>query len=231
MADDQNKIPNEADDNFGLPEIEYKPIERAEETLAVTDGGWETAEPEKKEEPARETPKHLYTPPEEPSSKAPLIIGVIIGVIVLLAGILIYFYVIKPDQERKEKARIEAAEKKKRDDEAARLAREQAEAERKRQEAEEAEKNKIPPAGTIETLSARTQRYYVVVASAVDGDLIMDRAKKMSASGVSSKIIPPFGKWKFYRLAIADFDTFANAQAHADSKKAELGNGLWVIRY
>jgi len=174
MADDQNKIPNEADDNFGLPEIEYKPIERAEETLAVTDGGWETAEPEKKEEPARETPKHLYTPPEEPSSKAPLIIGVIIGVIVLLAGILIYFYVIKPDQERKEKARIEAAEKKKRDDEA---------------------------------------------------------AKKMSASGVSSKIIPPFGKWKFYRLAIADFDTFANAQAHADSKKAELGNGLWVIRY
>ncbi|MFN5170758.1 MAG: hypothetical protein ACK5DD_14145 [Cyclobacteriaceae bacterium] len=231
MADDQNKNPNESDDNFGLPDIEYKPIDRAEDAPAATDGGWESTEPEKPKEPVRETPKYSYTAPEEPSSKAPLIIGLIIGVIVVLAGFLIYFYVIKPDQERKEKARIEAAEKKKRDEEAARLAREQEEAERARKAAEEAEKNKIPPVGTIETLSARTQRYYVVVASAVDGDLIMDRAKKMSASGVSSKIIPPFGKWKFYRLAIADFDTFANAQAHADSKKAELGSGLWVIRY
>lgn len=180
MADDQNKNPNEADDSFGLPDIDYKPIDRTPEAAAATDGGSGTTNPE---EPVRETPKYTYTPPAEPSSKAPLVIGLLIGIIVLLAAVLIYYYVIKPDRERKEKAKIEAAEKEKREQEAARLAREKEEAERKRREAEEAEKNKVPPVGTIETLSARTQRYYVVVASAVDGDLIMDRAKEMSASG------------------------------------------------
>lgn len=226
MADDQNKNPNESDDNFGLPDINYKPIDRAEEAPAATEGGWE----KEATETVRETPRAAYTPPEEPSSKAPLIIGLIIGLVVVAAGFLIYFYVIKPQAEKERKAKIEA-ENKRKQEQADREAKEKAEAERKQREAAEVEKNKVPPIGTIESLTERTKRYYVVVSSAVDGDLIMDRAKKMSASGVSSKIIPPFGKWKFYRLAIADFDTFANAQAHADSKKPEYSNDLWVIRY
>jgi len=70
-----------------------------------------------------------------------------------------------------------------------------------------------------------------VVSSAVDGDLIMDYAKKLSVKGTSTKIIPPFGKWKFYRLAVGDYDTFATAQTNADGVKGEYGSGVWVIKY
>ena len=134
----------------------------------------------------------------------------------------------KEKRELAEKKRLEDQQRK--DEEAARLARENEEAERKRLEAEAATAK--PAVGTFETLTSRTGRYYVVVASAVDGDLILDYAKKLSAKGTNSKIIPPFGKWKFYRLTInGDFDSYATAQTSADSSKPEFGEGAWVIKY
>jgi hypothetical protein len=48
---------------------------------------------------------------------------------------------------------------------------------------------------------------------------------------VSTKIIPPFSKWKFFRLTIGDYDTYAIAQTNADAAKAEYGSGVWVIKY
>nr|HNH61741.1 hypothetical protein [Cyclobacteriaceae bacterium] len=80
-------------------------------------------------------------------------------------------------------------------------------------------------------LTERTGRYYVVVASAVDDDLLVDHAKKLGEKGVSTKLIPPFRKYKFYRLTIADADTFAAAQQIADSKKSEYTDALWVLKY
>ena len=65
----------------------------------------------------------------------------------------------------------------------------------------------------------------------IDDDLLMDYAKKLSAKGVSTKIIPPFGTKKFFRLAIGDHDTFALAQTNADAAKADYGGGVWVIKY
>lgn len=211
---------NNAEDSFGLPDIEYKPLENPE--------------PESKtsiEEPVRES--YSYKPEEEPKSNAPVIIAVIIGLVLVVAGFLIYQYVYKPQAAEKQKKELAAkAAEKQRKEEAARLAREkEAEEQRKRDEAAAAAAAK-PVDGTIETLSSRTGRYYVVIASAVDGDLIMDYANKLSAKGTGSKIIPPFGKWKFYRLTIGgDFDTYALAQSSADSAKPEFGQGAWVIKY
>ena len=91
--------------------------------------------------------------------------------------------------------------------------------------------NATPAEGTIETLTERTRRYYVVVASAIDDDLIMDYAKNLSKKGVSSKIIPPFGKVKFFRIAVAEGETYADAQATADGLKAQYGDGAWVVKY
>jgi hypothetical protein len=88
-----------------------------------------------------------------------------------------------------------------------------------------------PSEGSIETISSRTGRYFVVVASNIDGDLAMDYAKKEVKNGRSFKIIEPFGKSKFHRITVADFDTFNEAQAHADGLKSELGDGLWVLKY
>lgn len=59
----------------------------------------------------------------------------------------------------------------------------------------------------------------------------MDFAKKISAEGTSVKIIPPYGKKKFYRLTLGDFGTFADAQTSADQVKQKYGDGVWVIKY
>ncbi len=215
---------NDSEDNFGLPDLDYKPIDRTEEA------------PTKQEESAPSaggyTPSYGTT--SEEKSKAPVIIGLIIGLVIIAAVALIYWYVLRPAQQEKERKEL-ALQKEKEEQEARRKAEEQekarlAEEERKRREAEEAAKAN-PPAGTIETLTARTGRYYVVISSAVDGDLSMDYAKKLSARGVSIKLIPPFGKWKYNRVAVADHPDFASAQADADAKKATYGNDLWVIKY
>ncbi len=215
---------NNGEDSFGLPDIEYKPLDNPEQNTV------ETEQPAvKSEETVRES--YSYRPQEEAKSNAPVIIAIIIGLVLLVAAFLIYQYVYLPkaEKEKKELAAKAANEKKKRE-EAARLAKEkEAEEQRKREEA--AAIVAKPAIGTIETLTGRTGRYYVVIASAVDGDLIKDYANKLSVKGTGTKIIPPFGKWKFFRLTVGDFDTYANAQSNADSAKPEFGEGAWVIKY
>jgi hypothetical protein len=168
---------------------------------------------------------------EEPKSKAPVVLGVVIVLVLLVAGYLIYNFVYKPraeaDRIKKEQLSREALLKKQQE-EAAALAKKQEEDERRRLEALA---KATPVVGTIETISAPTKRYYVVVTSDIDDDLLMDYARKLSAKGVSTKVIPPYGGKNFYRLAIADHDSFASAQTNADAVKADYGNTVWVIKY
>jgi hypothetical protein len=228
-TDDTNKNLND-EDNFGLPEIEYKPLDQLEETPKTVEEVSHEHEERAEERVVSNEPDEVpvYDDEEESRSSAPIVITVIIALVVLIAGILIYQFVYKPKQE---KARQEQASKEKADAEKKakeeRIAR-QAEEDRLKREAEVKAK---PAEGAIETLSARTGHYYVIIASSIDGDLVMDQAKKLSAKGVGSKIIPPFGKWKFYRLGIGDFDSFSTAQSSADASKAEYGNALWVMKY
>jgi len=220
--------PNDSDENFGLPNLEYKPLEeqapKEESPAPVTD---ESAEPEST------TPTESFDSyaVDESKSKAPLIITIVIILVVAVAGYLVYSYAYLPRVRAEEKAKKEAAAKKAADDKAkAELAaREREEAEKRRLAEEQAKA--MPAVGTIEILSARTRRYYVVVTSDIDDDLLMDYAKKLSATGVSTKVIPPFGGKKFYRLAVADQDTFALAQAAADANKTTYGAGVWVLKY
>ncbi|MBK7652318.1 MAG: hypothetical protein IPJ20_18625 [Flammeovirgaceae bacterium] len=119
----------------------------------------------------------------------------------MVAVFLIYQYVYKPQAAEKQKKELaaKAADKQKKE-EAARLAREkEAEEQRKRDEAKLAEVAK-PASGTVETLSSRTGRYYVVVASAVDDDLIMDYANKLSAKGTGLKLYHPLESGSFIAL-------------------------------
>ena len=223
-------------DSFGLPDIDYKPIDRTENVSPET-----TSEPsasesapefnEPSEERIKEEQSYLYSAPVEEKSKAPVIIGVVIVAVVAIAGFLIYNFVYKPKAEKERLEQLATKMAKQREEaERVRLAKEAEEAERLKREAEAAA-NAKPAEGTIEILSAPTRRYYVVVTSAIDADLTMDYAKKLSSKGVSTKVIPPFGNWKFNRLAIGDYDTFALAQTNADAAKTEYGDGVWVIRY
>ena len=217
-------------DNFGLPDIEYKPLDRTTETTVHEVVTERTQDPEPDQDDSDSGSTDYSYEDDEPSSKAPLFIGLIIGVVVLVAGFLIYKYWYVPKAEKEKQERLVKAEEEKRKADEVRIAQEKADEERRRAEAEAATPPK-PAEGTIETLAGRTRRYFVVVTSNIDDDLVMDYAKKLSAKGVSTKIIPPFGNAKFFRLAIADFDTFNAAQTSADASKAEYGTGLWVIRY
>lgn len=234
-AEDQNENLNEnngGEDNFGLPDIEYKPLDEIKPEPAP--------EPQPVEEPVTTSTYQQETKVTESTfsgyaaeeeSKTPVIIGLVIVLVVAVSGYLIYEFVYKPQAEKERKEQLARENEKKKKEEEARLAREREEEEaRKRREAEEAAKA-TPTNGEIVSLTEKTGRYYVVIASAVDGDLVMDYAKKLSEKGTGSKIIPPFGKWKYYRLAVSDHDTFANAQTVADQSKAQYGDAIWVIKY
>jgi len=226
--DDSNKQDNSED--FGLPNIEYKPLDQPGES-APREEVTSEASNSANSGSGRSTPYDGGYVQEESGSKAPVILGIVIALVVVVAGYLIYNFVIKPKNE--EAARKELADKNlkiKQQKEAAALAAKQKAEEEERRRLE-ALANAKPAVGTIETLSARTRRYYVVVTSDIDDDLLMDFAKKLSAKGISTKIIPPFGEKKFYRLAIADHDTFALAQKNADDVKTDYGGAVWVLKY
>ncbi len=226
--DDSSKQDNSED--FGLPNIEYKPLDEPgenaarEEVTSDTSSSSDTAS-------NRSTSYDSGYVQEESGSKAPVILGIVIALVVVVAGYLIYNFVIKPRNEEAAKKELALkAEQAKKAKEAAELKEKQrlAEEERLRQEALA---KATPPVGTIETLTGRTKRYYVVVTSDIDDDLLMDFARKLSAKGISTKIIPPYGDKKFYRLAIADHETFALAQKNADDVKADYGGTVWVLKY
>jgi cytoskeletal protein RodZ len=239
-TEDENKN-NQNEDNFGLPDLDYKPLDQLEEKLEETkvepiefETGDTVVLHEETASAADEVKydKHGFIPePDEPRSKAPIVIGLMITVVILAAGFLVWKYVIDPANKKTQMERLAKIEnEKKAKEESARLAKQKEDEEAARLAAEAAAKA-APAEGTIEKLTDRTGKYFVVVASAVDADLLMDHAKKLSAKGVSSKIIPPFGKSKFSRLAIGDHDTFANAQSAADASKADYGDAVWVIKY
>lgn len=254
--DDSSGSFDESDDTFGLPEIEYEPIKREEEPAAEPTAQDREEEREEVEEPVgaptsgvRE--EHPYEPPryEEPvraqyeytyshEPEAPVwpkVLGILLLLAVLVGGGLWYFLKYKPEHD--EEARLAAARQAAADESYRRdraRADSLAEIERQRVRRINDSLARIPPtpaSGTIDTLTGRTGRYYVIVASNIDDDLLMDYARKLSVAGVSSKLIPPHGRVRFYRLAIAEGDTYANAQATADGMKADYGAGLWVTRY
>ncbi|MCE2893708.1 MAG: hypothetical protein LW721_04665 [Flammeovirgaceae bacterium] len=233
--DEEKKDSSQNEDDFGLPDLDYKPLDQLEENSPeqprsepspLMEEFDDSASAEKK--PIREEIR--FEPEAEPKSKAPIFIAMIIVVVVLAAAFLVWKYVIVPSNEKAKQEQLAKEKALKVREEEARLAKQREEEERQRLAAEAAA-NAKPAEGTIEVLENPTKRYYVVITSAVDADLTLDYAKKLSAKGVSSKIIPPFGKWKFNRLAIADFDNFQAAQSQADAAKADYGDAVWVIRY
>ncbi len=248
-SDSNDERTNFSDETFGLPEIHYEPIRKDSEEKEPEEVVSETPAEETKplSEPVAEEPgetEHLAEEQSAPQSEPayvyselqpsplwPKILG-LVAVLVLAGAAVYYFLIYKPKQDeaarQKELAlqQQQEAERKRREEEE-RLRLMQEEKERRMRDSLAA----IPKTGTIETLEQRTGQYYVIVASAVDGDLIMDYAKKLSQNGVNARIIPPFGKYKFYRLAVDAGDTFMAAQARAEGLKPEYGEAVWVLKY
>src|SRR5258707_13000071 len=146
MADDKNQ---EDSENFGLPDIEYKPLEQLDSSKSTE----ETAPI--KDSSTSETPPPYYEEEEEEGSKSGVIITLIVGLVIVVGGFLAYKYIWVPKQE---KAKLELLKQK-------REAKEKATADSLARGADE-ERLKLEAAanskqgeGTIGTLSDRTVRY------------------------------------------------------------------------
>lgn len=242
---------NEADDSFGLPDVDYEPINRdddsdeleeesssteetaSEESEESTDEVYASASSGGEEPPKKEYVPGSYTPPKDDS-----MVGKVIALILvlLLAGAAIwYFGFYRPEQQRMEKAKIE----KQKQEEAEQQRQAEQEAERRRQEElaaqraaeEKAAAEQKPKEGTIESVPQRTGRYYVVVSSSIDNDLAMDYAEKLKKQGVGTYILLPAGTNKFTRVAVSSHDTWANAATAAEDAKSEFGENVWVIKF
>jgi hypothetical protein len=254
--EEQENINNESDDSFGLPEVEYQPLNReepptttieTEETTYTSSTSTSEPEPEpvreeyvereeeviEEREPEYDDSQPSYVEEEEESSPIwpKVLIAILILAVVGAIGYYLAFYrpqqLAKEEQAKKEQLAREAEAARKEADRIAALKREEDEKRRADSLA-----NLKPAAGTIEALSERTGRYYVVVASAIDDDLIHDHAVKLSKAGVTCWIIPPFGKTKFSRLAVDYKDNYTDAQATADGMKGgDYGNDIWVVKY
>lgn len=86
-------------------------------------------------------------------------------------------------------------------------------------------------AGTVTQLEARTGKAYVIIASFVDGDLALDHANKLATDGKSPYVIPPFNNGLYYRVAIAEFNSFADASQNIAQYKGDYGQDIWTLRY
>ena len=208
-----------------IPDFRYAAQEPTDTTRDTIFEGKAHAEDE------HQTYQPTYNYDDERPSVWPKILGFLF--ILMLAGAAIwYFASYRPEQQAKEDERLRKEqlaidEARKKEDE-----RKAAEAAADEEARKAAEVKATPAVGIIETLSGRSGRYYVVVASSIDGDLIMDYAKKLSAKGVSTKIIPPFGKSSFHRLAVAEGDTYQTTQEAADGiKGGDYGDKVWVVKY
>lgn len=87
------------------------------------------------------------------------------------------------------------------------------------------------PAGEITKLPQATGKTYVIVGSFFDDDLATDFANELAVKGRSPMVIPPFGASRFHRVAIAEFNSFKDAQQGIEEYKAEFGADIWPLRY
>ncbi|WP_416865823.1 MAG: SPOR domain-containing protein [Imperialibacter sp.] len=92
-------------------------------------------------------------------------------------------------------------------------------------------KKSVNTTGEVVTLTERTGRSYVIVGSFFDGDLADDYGKKLAKEGLNSTVIKPFGKSRFYRVSISDFDTYQEAVDEAEKAKSTYGGEVWALRY
>jgi hypothetical protein len=154
-----------------------------------------------------------------------LIVGLLIAVVLLGGGYLYYHFQYQVPRQRA----AELAEKNTDGNAAGDQSKTKKAAQR--DSGPKAQGNAKPAAGAIVELTQRTGQYYVVVASCIDKDLMMDYAKKLSSTGVGTYVIPPNRIHQFNRLAVASATTFDEATTVAKSQRDVYGDAVWVVRY
>jgi hypothetical protein len=88
-----------------------------------------------------------------------------------------------------------------------------------------------PERGTMTRINTPRGCYYIVVGSFIDDDLASDYANKLVQQGVDVMLIaPPQGQY-YFRIAIKQANTFRDAHEKVEVLKAMYGTDIWVMKY
>jgi len=223
---DNSKETSDPDEDYGLPKIEIKPIQKAESTqeqkpvVASVGGEAEpvksTAAQETKErkEPARDTP----IADNDKSYSSLVLILVIVGI--LLGG---WFYYDYSSGEKQDAASKEV------------IVEEQVPTSIPPTPVEEAVEvpQEVAETFTLTEIKSRIDRprYFLVVASFIDEDLAKDRADELHAKEMNTFLVYPYGDIAYYRLAIGQYESFALAAEDIEKVKGAFKENLWVLKY
>ena len=223
---DNRKETSDPDEDYGLPKIEIKPIQKAESTqeqkLAAPSVG-STAEPAKsteaQEEQAGKEPAGGIPAAEPEKSYSGWV------VILVLAGILLggWFYYDYSSGERPEAVKEET------------IVEEQVPSPTPTAPIEEAVDLPQEEVETFSLTEVKSRidrpRYFLVVASFIDEDLAKDRAEELHAKEMNTFLIYPYGEIAYYRLAIGQYESFALAAEDIEKVKSDFKENLWVLKY
>lgn len=204
--------------DFGLPEVNFQPIEREEPKKIIVE------QPHKKE-----APKHVVEEKKK-SNILPVLIGAF--VLVLIFGLAIYFFAFN------ETGQAQSSEYVPYEPEIAEVI-EEAPVESIPENFETAGTDNSDNTvfseekkeGSITVVNQRSRRGYIVVGSFFDEDNATDFGNKLASNGEEVKLIKPDRYSRYYKLAVADYDNYEQATTEISNFKSNYGNQIWVLKY
>lgn len=207
MAEQDNTFNrSDNDDEFGLPEVSYEPIDR------------ENAHPSLEAE-------HRYYADDEADDNRKKI-WLTLGFLLLFLGLIgtvvyfVAFHKSDPPQEQLVPDIVSEPEP-------------EPEPEPVEEVVEEAPETTSNTYAEVSTISSPTGRSYIIIGSFVDEDLARDFGEKLlKEQGVGTVIIEPFGKTSLlHRVAIADYASFQEAMMEVENHRTTYGSETWVLKY
>ena len=88
-----------------------------------------------------------------------------------------------------------------------------------------------PSKGVVTKITTPQGLYYVIVGSFIDNYLAEDYAKQLAKKGESAMILFPKAGKNYFRVAVIQQNTFAEANEAAEALKAKYGPHTWVLKY
>ncbi len=195
------------DEDYGLPKVSYDPVNR-----------------EDTREPIIMNPKDQQTSKrnaDKNPSAWPIVVGII--VIIAIAGALAYVFLFRaPEAPPVVQEPAPVIEE---------VIPDLEELEVVENTGWEAPEPVVSSVGSISTINARSGLAHVIAGSFIDVDLARDYGNKLAGEGVSTTIIEPYGKVKYYRLSVANYATVGEALENVEQLKAKYGDNIWVLKY
>ena len=225
---DDTKETSDPDEDYGLPNIEIKPIQKAESKQGnkvaaapianVADAEGKAVVQDKVVQDKKDSKQPAAdTVTKEAGKSYSGLIMVLVFAGILVGGWFYYDYSSKEKPEAdKEEATVE----------------EQAPTPAPPVE-EVVEPQEEVETFTLTEIKSRIDRprYFLVVASFIDEDLAKDRAEELQAKQMNTFLVYPYGEIAYYRLAIGQYESFALAAEDIEKVKGDFKENLWVLKY